>query len=196
MPSGPSKKELDMYWKNSRQYFDELAEHYRQTDPGYYKEYIAPYYANPFVSQGNSGSVQVSGSGGSKTVPVMVSAALLVASLSAGIFFILQTEQAAEDKGGPVERNVEPVKPVQPDAEKKNETVPEETPATIKPSEDYEKGLGYFSNKEFDKAEEHLKKVPADDPNYKNAQRRLQFIRDNKESGRDNYRRKPIERVR
>lgn len=196
MSSGPSKQELDMYWKNSRQYFDELAKHYRETDPEYYNKYIAPYYANPFVSQGNSGGAHVSGSGGSKALSVAVSAALLVAGLSAGIFFFLRTEQPAEDKGRSVKRIVEPVQPVQPDAEKKNETAPEETPTTVEPSEEYEKGLEYFSKKEFDKAEEHLKKVSPDDPSYKNAQRLLQLIRFNKESGRDNYRRKPIERVR
>src|SRR5688572_18103773 len=54
MAAGPSKEELEMYWQNSRQYFDELARHYQQADPAYYKEFIQPFYSNPFRSQGGS----------------------------------------------------------------------------------------------------------------------------------------------
>jgi hypothetical protein len=46
MPSGPSKQELEMYWKDSRQYFDELARYYKESDKAYYDEYIAPFYSN------------------------------------------------------------------------------------------------------------------------------------------------------
>lgn len=202
MSSGPSKQELDMYWKNSRQYFDELAKHYRETDPEYYNKYIAPYYANPFVSQpqfqtqsyGKQGSTAAGG--GSKLFSVMIALVLLVAGMGAAAYFIMRSENYSNEHNRQIEKqteqqkqNIEPVPEI-------NKTAPEETPTTIEPSKEYQKGFEYFSKKEFDKAEEHLKKVSPDDPNYKNARKFLQFIRDNKESGRENYRRKPIERVR
>src|SRR5690349_21552832 len=67
MASGPSKQELEMYWQNSRQYFDELAAHYKQNDPQYYKEYIEPFCTNPF-----RGSSQTTKSSGSSAKPVLV----------------------------------------------------------------------------------------------------------------------------
>lgn len=198
MSSGPSKQELEMYWKNSRQYFDELANHYRQTDPEYYQKYIAPFYANPFVSQPQTFGMQQNpgSSGGSKLFSVMIALVLLIAGIGAAAYFMIRSENYSEEQSRSVEKETQQQKQNIDPKPEINKTEPEENPAPVEPSAEYEKGIEYFSKKEFDKAEDHLKKVPADDPNYNNAQRMLKFIRANKESGRDNYRRRPIERVR
>jgi hypothetical protein len=56
MSSGPSREELLNYWKTSRAYFDELARHYKTSDPDYYKSHIEPFYTNPLYSAGNKSS--------------------------------------------------------------------------------------------------------------------------------------------
>jgi t-SNARE complex subunit (syntaxin) len=200
MSSGPSKQELDMYWKNSRQYFDELAKHYRETDPEYYNKYIAPYYANPFVSQpefqtqssGKQGST-VTG-GGSKILTVMIAMILLIVGMGAAVFFLLNKAPETNERSRSVEKETRQTN--QPEDQKIEEVSPEETPGIKEPSGEYTKGVEYFEKNEFDLAVKHLNRVSSNDPNYKDAQRLLKIIRVNKESGRDNYRKKPIERVR
>lgn len=44
-----TKEELKEYYRNSRQYFDNLAKYYLEMDKEYYKEFIAPIYNNPPV---------------------------------------------------------------------------------------------------------------------------------------------------
>jgi hypothetical protein len=83
MKSGPSKEDLDMYWKSSRPYFDELANHYKTADPEYYKKYIAPFYRFGTTSQ-QSGSKT-----SSPVLVVVISVALLLIGLIAGIVMLL-----------------------------------------------------------------------------------------------------------
>jgi hypothetical protein len=45
-----TKEELEEYYKNSRQYFDNLAKYYLEMDKDYYNEFIAPIYNNPPVT--------------------------------------------------------------------------------------------------------------------------------------------------
>jgi hypothetical protein len=44
-----TKEELEEYYRNSRQYFDNLAKYYLEIDKEYYNEFIAPIYKNPPV---------------------------------------------------------------------------------------------------------------------------------------------------
>jgi len=104
MASGPSKEELEIYWKQSRQYFDELASYYRTADPQYYNDYIAPFYNNPFTNiQGRKGS--------SSPLPVVfASIALLITGLIAGaVFFILQVkeEKTIQKESPKIEKQIE-----------------------------------------------------------------------------------------
>jgi len=101
---GPSKEELENYWKTSRAYFDELARHYQTADPGYYSKFIAPFYSNPLysVSQRKSGS--------SPIAIVVLSVAILVLGLIAGgVFFILQFEEekTIQQESPKIEKTIE-----------------------------------------------------------------------------------------
>jgi hypothetical protein len=91
MASGPSKEELKNYWETSRQYFDELARHYKTADPDYYEEYIAPFYRNPLTS------IQARKGSSSPVVSVIAVIALLIMGLVVGaVFFLLNTQSDNE----------------------------------------------------------------------------------------------------
>jgi hypothetical protein len=91
MPSGPSKEELEMYWKSSRQYFDELANYYKTSDPDYYNQFIAPYYSNPLYA------ISTKKRSGTPLITVIVSIAVLfIGLIAAGVFFLLSVEKEPE----------------------------------------------------------------------------------------------------
>lgn len=50
MEAGPSKEQIESYFRTSRKYFDELAKHYYEKDREFYNKYFAPYYNNPLYS--------------------------------------------------------------------------------------------------------------------------------------------------
>ena len=184
MPSdGPSKEELDYYFKNSRKYFDELANYYMNADPEYYKKFIAPYYSS-FVS------VSSSGKPGSARALVSVIAAGVVALGIAGVAFFLV--QSSDNSGDEPE-----IKKIEKTSTKKKEPaiVPADTTSAIENEKsDYEKGVQYFNEKNFSRAEQYLKRVPKDDENYEDAHIKLNEIHEFKR--KDDNRQKPIERIR
>jgi hypothetical protein len=91
MQSGPSREELSNYFKNSRQYFDELAQHYKDTDPEYYREFIEPFYRNPFYS----GSSNQKGCG---LRFVFISIALvMIGGIALIVFFVIQQQQESDN---------------------------------------------------------------------------------------------------
>jgi tetratricopeptide (TPR) repeat protein len=74
----------------------------------------------------------------------------------------------------------------------KDDAKPSDTPAIAQPqetpeekqarllqesAENYQKGIGYFEQKDYPMAERHLMKVYSDDPNYQDAQAKLQEIK-------------------
>ena len=69
---------------------------------------------------------------------------------------------------------------------------------------DYEKGLEFYRQKDYDAAERYFNKVTEDDDNYDNAQKRLEKIkklRDENNTSSENERNrhvrpKPVERIR
>src|SRR5438552_241796 len=85
-PAGPTKEELENYWTNSRQYFDELAKYYKESDSEYYNKYIAPFYNNPFRRQSPSNS-----SGSAKPVIAGVLIAIMAAGGIASFLLFSQT---------------------------------------------------------------------------------------------------------
>lgn len=94
MQSGPSKEELSNYFKNSRQYFNELAQHYKENDPAYYKEFIEPFYRNPFYS----GSSTAQKGCGLRIVFLSFSV-LLIAGIALVVYFLIQTNQDTDSDG-------------------------------------------------------------------------------------------------
>ncbi len=97
MSTGPSKEELENYWKTSRSYFDELAQHYKIEDPDYYDKFIAPFYSSPFAA--------VTGTGKRSSPIAVISAAiavLLVGVISAVVIFLASGDSIEpEEKSTP-----------------------------------------------------------------------------------------------
>jgi tetratricopeptide (TPR) repeat protein len=176
MSTGPSKEELKNYWESSRQYFDELARYYKEADPAYYKEYIAPFYWNPLYAV--SGKRQ-----GGKAVLVLTAAIFIMVIGAAAVFLFLQTGSIPE-KEVPEEK-IEP--------SKKRVTVPD-TPDT-----NYQVGIRYFNEKDYDNAEKYFRRVKSSDPNYVDARKKLNEIRKIKrqeleeELNKDNRRQRPVQ---
>jgi len=171
---GPSKEELENYYKNSRQYFDELARHYYATDRQYYDKYIAPFYS-PFARI-------TPGTASSRARPVIFSVAILIAVLIAGIaFFLLSVEQESEDKEKKsVEESRESVKKEITGQKKSTDTL-----SSRKYQIEYEKGLVYFNEKDYVNAERCFRRIPKSDKNYENAQKMLKAIKELKKEETD-----------
>ena len=92
MASGPSKEELEMYWKSSRQYFDELANYYKTADPSYYEKFIAPFYNNPFI---NSASSKRGGSSWAILVMAVI-VFFLIGFAAVGVLYFTSAESEPE----------------------------------------------------------------------------------------------------
>lgn len=176
MSTGPSKEELRNYWESSRQYFDELARYYKEADPAYYKEYIAPFYSNPLYAVGVK-------KGGGKAVLVLAAAIFVMVMGAAAVFFFLQSGSISE-KEVPQEK-IEP--------SKKQVTVPDALDTN------YNVAIRYFNEKDYDNAEKYLRKVKSSDPNYIDARKKLNEIRKIKreemeeELNKDNRRQRPVQ---
>lgn len=99
MSSGPSKEELEMYWKTSRSYFDELAKYYKNSDPAYYNQYIAPFYSNPFIASGGKKST------GSSAITVITAVVVLFIGIAAAaVFYFLAAENEPPERTPKIEK--------------------------------------------------------------------------------------------
>jgi hypothetical protein len=180
MAGGPSKEELQMYWQNSRQYFDELANHYRQADPEYYRTNIQPFYDNPFA---NIPSNKRSGSGGARLAVVAVALLVLVAGAGGVFFLVFQSEIKTEtDK---LEKKLESgdeknIKEKDPAIEKEfgelNTPAEEEDTDGMNSDDHFIVGSKKIADKDYDKAEYHLKKVKPGSQYYKQAKELLKNL--------------------
>lgn len=188
MAGGPSKQDLEMYWQNSRQYFDELARHYQTADPDYYREFIKPFYDNPFRSA-SSGQTGKSGGGG-KIVILAVFLLVFVGLLSAGLFLYLGSSQSITEKVEELtsDKNVTEQKTTKEKKITREETgITEEPPATdetagenteeLSAEDNYIIGAKYIAEKKYDKAAWHLKQIKKEDKRYKEAQQLLESIK-------------------
>ncbi len=181
MTNGPSKQDLESYWQNSRQYFDELAKYYQTADPEYYRQYIKPFYDNPFRSVG-SGS-QGKGGGG-KIIFIAVFMFLLIGLGSAGVFLFM-------GKSGSVKEKIEELTADKRDTEQKTvtkentntetteptEVEPDSDPSLLSDEDNYIIGAKYIGEKKYDKAAWHLKQIKPGDKRYKEAQQLLESIK-------------------
>lgn len=89
MNTGPSKEQIDQFYRTSRKYFDELAKQYYEKDREFYNKYFAPYYSNPLLAARRKTS-------SGKIVVVVSLVSFLV--LIAGIGFIFLTIESSEKK--------------------------------------------------------------------------------------------------
>jgi hypothetical protein len=168
MASGPSKEELQNYWNTSRQYFDELARHYKTADPQYYNEYIAPFYSNPLyvVSSARKGSAGVRA--------VLLSIFVFIAVAVAGVVVFLVSVKESEDKGTKnIERKIESTEENRLQKDTKSPGIDKKSGF---PSDDFILGSKYLAEKDYDKAEEHFKKIKPGDENYEQAQQLLESM--------------------
>lgn len=172
--SGPSREELENYFKNSRSYFDELAKHYYETDREYYNNYIAPFYS-PFA-----GLVPSRKSAAPRVIVLL--AMVMVAVIGAAVAFFLAVE--TESEGPKEEKKVEDVrsKP-QGDTEKKSSSK-DTASARLKNMSDYERGIEYYEAGDYENAERYLKKVPVTDKNYGDAQQKIVEMKVEKMTGK------------
>jgi tetratricopeptide (TPR) repeat protein len=156
---GPSKEELENYFRNSRQYFDELAKYYQESDREYYDKNIAPFYNNPF---------RRSGSGGGKIA--VFAGMLLVFIAGLAVFLMVGSESKKEDKRVEKEEVIS--------SQKKADAT--DSVAVKNTKEYYEKGKLYFDSEDYENAEKYLKLVPRKDRNYSDAVRMLKKIEEKK----------------
>ncbi len=192
MPSdGPSKEELDYYYKNSRKYFDELANYYYNADREYYDKFIAPYYSTfaTITSPRNS-------RGSKPAVIVTLGAAIAALAVAGAVFFLVQTTRDTENEHNDKTEKVEKNARENDEFEKINADT---SSANVKVQSDYIKGLKFFSQKDYDIAEKYFKKVRETDENYRDAQKKIEEIENiKKDAGYDSRytKPKPVERIR
>jgi len=188
MATGPSKEDLETYWQSSRQYFDELARHYQTADPEYYKEFIKPFYDNPFRSV-SSGQPGKSGGGG-KVMVIAVFLLVFIGAISAGLFFFIgdsqsvkeKVEELTSDKNTTEQKTTKEKKITREENGFTEEPPVSEEPVTGKTEElsgedNYIIGAKYIAEKKYDKAAWHLKQIKKGDKRYKEAQQLLESIK-------------------
>ena len=157
---GPSKEELQRYWNSNREHFENLAKYYKEKDPKYYNDFIAPFYKGPGVI------VPRPKKGTSSVLPVIIIALVIAIIGGAGAVFYFLWNSASDFS----ENIVREIKTT--DTAPKNKTNVNELMES-----DYMKGLMFMSDKEYDSAEFYLKRIPESDKNYKDARQVLESIK-------------------
>jgi hypothetical protein len=184
MASGPSKQDLEMYWQSSRQYFDELAAYYKQADPEYYRTYMEPFYTNPLNSVSNSGSK--GGSGAAKLLIVLVVFFLILGIGGVAAYFVISKYSTEETESIDV-----PFKKDKKSDQKDKSVTKEKDDTKIPESDDSNKddetslssddhfiiGSKKIGEKEYDKAEYHLKQVKPGTQYYEQSKQLLESLK-------------------
>lgn len=148
----PSKEQLENYFKMSKPYFDQIAKQYYETDRAYYDKMIAPFYgAFSSLKSVNPGA-------GKRVASVAVAAFLLIFAMGIGVFLLTTVSSSSDDNAE--SDHIEQVEPI------------EKAPNT-----NYDEGVLYFNQKEYERAELYFKKVGKSDDNYDSAQKYLQEIK-------------------
>lgn len=184
MASGPSKQELEMYWQSSRQYFDELAAYYKQADPEYYRTNIQPFYTNPLNSASNSGTK--GGSGAAKLLIVVVVFFFILGIGGVAAYFVIskystketesidfpfKEDQKSDQKDKSVTKEKEDSKtPENDDSNKDDET-------SLSSDDHFIIGSKKIGEKDYDKAEYHLKQVKPGTQYYEQSKQLLESLK-------------------
>lgn len=182
MQKGPSKEALAEYFKNNRQYFDSLANQFKEQDPDYYNKFIAPFYSNPFYSSSAS-----SKKGCSARIVLAVSILVFVAGIAAVSLFLSKDKierKLDEELDRQIDKTIEQIQKdaVKPDRMNKNINPSEilDTLSSIQSLNEFQKGMTYFSVGDYDKAEHYFSLVKKDDPLFNEARKKLTEIRKKK----------------
>ena len=89
MNTGPSKDQIDNFYRTSRKYFDDLAKQYYEKDREFYNKYFAPYYSNPlFAARKKTSSARI----------VITVSLILFLVVTAAIGFLFLTIESSENK--------------------------------------------------------------------------------------------------
>jgi tetratricopeptide (TPR) repeat protein len=151
--NNPTKEELKRDWESNRAHFDALAKFYMVNDKEYYDKYIAPFYEKRT-------EVNIEGVQKKRTFTMFVIIGVLMALImSFGVlayFLAVNFDKSVNEE----------LKEIVVDSMAKGKNL----------DSDYMKALKFMSEKDYDRAEELLKKIPEDDPDYKNAQQLLKSI--------------------
>lgn len=165
----PSKEQLEQYYKTSRKYFDSLAAQYLQNDRAFYDTHFAPYYNNPFKKVDRPAATKA------------LVFAIIIFMFGVAIFIItlfLQKEpEVLVLKSEPkVTKSVAEKTIISSDTDGKFDTL-----AVSYLKTDFEKGAYYFGRKNYEAAEEYLKRIKKSDKDYtaaKDVLRRIQKERE------------------
>jgi uncharacterized membrane-anchored protein YhcB (DUF1043 family) len=176
---GPSKEELEKYFKENRKYFDELAKNYKRSDPEYYKKYIAPLLGELVDYKFNK-----------KAAPMragLIAGIALVFSI--GIFFVVFfVKDRSEKKPAITLEEIEKLKKeVEVNLDTVNSKILEtekllDTMDTVKKNYDYIHGKFLFKLRKYEEAEEYLKRVPKTHQEYEQVEYMLKEIKNAKKS--------------
>lgn len=151
--NNPTKEELKRDWAANREHFEALAKFYYVNDREYYDKYIAPFYE----SQSIVSNVETKNSRASVLIVISVLMALIL-GFSVLVYFLAANFDKSVN---------EELKEIVIDSMAKGKNL----------DSDYMKAMKYMSEKDYDNAEKQLKKIPKDDPDYKNAQQLLESIK-------------------
>lgn len=171
----PSREQFEEYYKNSRKYFDEMAEHYKKSDPEYYNSVIAPIIrSHGHTDDGGARKANVS-------IILTAFLALMVLGIAMLVFFILTPQ---EREINPVDMKLKeieqdrntntrsPLRETNPD--KPDDQTDEST--EVNDMTTLEKGIFYYDQGAYNKAKEYFSQVKQGDPDYESAQKYLKQI--------------------
>jgi hypothetical protein len=179
-PGKPSKEQLESYFKMSRQYFDQIAKQYAETDKEYYNKMIAPFYGG---FSGLTRPAGVTSSVSSAGVKIFAALGFMIAIMGVAVVIFVVGENRFGSGSDPDE------------TETISQSVTSETTYTYSDTKTltkdpkskteendggmshYELGEKYFTEQEWDKAEEHYKQVQPGDRHYQEVKIKLMAIK-------------------
>jgi hypothetical protein len=174
---GPTKEELEKYFKNNRKYFDELAKNYKISDPDFYNKNIAPFYGYSYQDGNRKAAPR-------KLVILAVLAIAMAAGISMLVFFIQgKSERKPIITSEQIEKLVEESTPPKIDTGVLNNITSQKMLDTMEKARvkaEFSHGKFLFKMRKYEEAEEYLKKVPDSYPEYEQVQFMLKEIKKNK----------------
>lgn len=164
----PSPEQLELYYKTSRKYFDELAKQYYETDREFYNKNFARYY-------GTLNNLKVK----PKSV-LLILAAIFGLIVVAGVvsYFLLAVE--IESKHNSYKKLTADEISAKSNENKKIEDFSNDELDSMNLSymkSDFEKGTYFYNNGEYDKAKPYFENVEKSDKDYQFAHDVLKAIK-------------------
>ena len=174
---GPSKEELENYFKHNRKYFDELANNFKISDPDYYNKFIAPFYHNQFNSP-------IAKKGVPRFAMIIASASF---ALVIGIVTVVSVTQGIRNK-----KTVEEIEKLG-NRETENVIIDEkdlfnqtdlskmmDTMEAAKDMANFNEGMFFYKMSDFENAKKYMELVSEKSPKYPDAKFILKEIKKGK----------------